>query len=77
MNVSSFLLTLGLAAGWGGRPLGKLRHEASQGHSLAKSTAECEDLLLVRHSTLLRVPAFGAVSPRAAGVQLHPQHPDG
>lgn len=61
----------------GGGPLGKLRHEASQGHSLAKSTAECEDLLLVRHSTLLRVPAFGAVSQRAAGVQLHPQHPDG
>lgn len=57
--------------------MGKLRDEASQGHLLVESTVERRALLLARHGALLRVLAFGEVLLRAAGVQLHPQHPDG
>lgn len=57
--------------------MGKLRHEARQGDSLAESPAECRALLLAMHGTTLGVSAFGAVLPRVARVQLHPQHAGG
>lgn len=55
----------------------KLRHEARWGHSPAEGPAERQVPLLAGHGTPRRVSVFGAVPPRAAGVQLYLQHPDG
>lgn len=65
----------GLAVCSGGRwLLGKLRHEASQGHSPAE---ERRALLLARHGTPGHALVLGAVPLGPAGVKSDPPHPDG
>lgn len=75
MNVSSFSLTRGLAEA-GQSLLGETEAQSQPGSPAHREPCRAWSLSLARHGISLWNLAFGAV-PRAARVQLHPEHPDG
>lgn len=75
MNVPSFSLTRGLA-GTEQSLLRETEARSQPGSPAHREPCRAWSLLLARDGIPLWNLAFGAV-PRAAGVQLHPEHPDG